>query len=440
MGVEFTVEYLDSLPSYQQILLGIVASYGVAVLVRYLVWSPVKWAVGRSETTWDDDLLELATPLVNYSVFLTGVYFTVLYAVDETSTLRAVSATLLVVILLFLAGRFLSKSVSRFLPPALETVDKRVGMELSGLATALSAILKIVIWASAALIIMDTLDVDITAALASLTIFSLVIGMAMQESASNLIISAQLLIDKPFEVGDKIQIGTLIGVVIDIGFVSTKIKTNTEHLVIIPNKTIASEQITNFARGGPGDAPRRVNLRLDFGVGYGEKPTHVKQVLREVVDGCDLVLKDPAPKILFTHMMDASLTFRLNCWVGDYSDEWVARDMIMTNVLNRFEEEDIEIPYPHMQIKYETVDEEKAKAEAQVKEKAEAAKEKRQVEAKAKEQAKQAQATEERNRVRARMGELRAELDDEELDDDKRIELSSKLLKLEEQLGLSDDD
>ena len=445
MSVEFTLEYLDTLESYQQILLGVVASCLLAVLVHYLVWAPMKWVVGRSEITWDDELLELATPLVNYSVFLTGVYFTVLYAVDETSTIRTVSATLLIITLMFLVGRFLSKSVSRFLPPAIETFNERSGTESSGLSTALTAVIKIVIWGSAALIIMDTLNIEITAALASLTIFSLVIGMAMQESASNLIISAQLLMDKPFEVGDKIQIGTpstnpLIGVVTEIGFLSTKIKTNTEHLVIIPNKIIASELITNFARGGPSDAPRRVNLRLDFGVGYGEKPSHVKQVLRDVVEECDLILQDPAPKILFTHMMDSSLTFRLNCWVGDYSDEWVARDIIMTNVLNRFDEENIEIPYPHMQIKYETVDEEKAKAEARAKEKAEAAKEKRQVEAKAKEQAEQARMAEERKHARGRMDELRVMLDDEELEDEKRIELSSELLDLEEQLALSDDD
>jgi MscS family membrane protein len=445
MNVEFTLEYLDSLDNYQQILLGVVASCLLAVLVRYLLWAPMKWLVGRSETDWDDDLLELASPLVNYSVFLAGVYFTVLYAVDETSTIRAVSATLLIIILMFLIGRFLSKSVSRFLPPAIETFNERAGAESAGLSTAITVVIKIVIWGSAALIIMDTLNIEITAALASLTIFSLVIGMAMQESASNLIISAQLLMDKPFEVGDKIQLGAptanpLIGVVTEIGFVSTKIKTNTEHLVIIPNKVIASELITNFARGGPGDTPRRVNLRLDVGVGYGEKPSHVKQVLRDVVEECDLVLQDPAPKILFTHMMDSSLTFRLNCWVGDYSDEWVARDIIMTNVLNRFDEENIEIPYPHMQIKYETIDEEKAKAEARAKAKSEAAKEKRQVEAKAKEQAEQARMAEERKRARASMDELRVMLDDEELEDEKRIELSSELLALEDQLALSDDD
>jgi small-conductance mechanosensitive channel len=445
MSVEFTLEYLDTLKSYQQILLGIVASCLLAVLVRYLVWTPMKWVVGRSETAWDDDLLELAAPLVNYSVFLAGVYFTVLYAVDETSTIRAVSATLLIIILMFLIARFLSKSVSRFLPPAIETFNERAGAESAGLSTAITVVIKIVIWGSAALIIMDTLNIEITAALASLTIFSLVIGMAMQESASNLIISAQLLMDRPFEIGDKIQLGApsanpLIGVVTEIGFVSTKIKTSTEHLVIIPNKVIASDLITNFARGGPGDTPRRVNLRLDFGVGYGEKPSHVKQVLRDVVEECDLVLQDPTPKILFTHMMDSSLTFRLNCWVGDYSDEWVARDIIMTNVLNRFDEENIEIPYPHMQIKYETIDEEKAKAETRAKAKAEAVKEKRQVEAKAKEQAEQARMAEERKRARASMDELRVMLDDEELEDEKRVELSSELLALEDQLALSDDD
>jgi small-conductance mechanosensitive channel len=264
--------------------------------------------------------------------------------------------------------------------------------------------------------------------------------MAMQESASNLIISAQLLVDRPFQIGDKIQIGTLVGVVAEIGFLTTKVRTPNEHLVIIPNKIIAGEQIINFARGGPGESPRRVNLRQDFGVSYGESPSHVKQVLREIVEDCDLIIDEPAPRILFTHMMDSSLTFRLNCWVGDYADEWVARDILLTRVLNRFNEEGIEIPYPHMQLKYEALDEEKAKREAAENMAAEAAKEMRKAEAKIAEKIEQEELIERRRKMRVRMDELREQLDDEELEDEERVELASELLEIEETLSLSDDD
>ena len=437
--MEFTLEYLQSLPIYQQFIIGMIGSVMLAVFVRYLIWSPIRWFVGRTDIEWDNELLDLATPLVNFSVFLTGVYLTILFTLELDSTLRMLSATLLVIVLLFLVSQFISKMVSRFLPTALDAIDSRVEADLSGVSTALVILMKIGIWTSAALIVMDTLSVDITAALASLTILSLVIGMAMQESASNLIISAQLLVDRPFTVGDKIQIGTLIGVVADIGFLSTKVRTSTEHLVIIPNKIIASEQIINFARGGPGESPRRLNLRQDFGVGYGESPSHVKQVLREIVESCDLILEEPAPRILFTHMMDSSLTFRLNCWVGDYADEWVARDILLTRALNRFAEEGIEIPYPHMQLKYEALDDEKAKREAAERDAAEATKERRKAEAKVKEGIEQAELIEERRQIRIRMDELRVKMDDDELDDERRVELSSELQELEEIMSLSDD-
>jgi MscS family membrane protein len=437
--VEFTLEYLGGLPTYQQIIVGLCASIGMAVLVRYFVWGPIRWVVGRTDIEWDNELLDLATPLFNYSVFLAGVYVTILLTLDTTSTVRTLSATFLVVILLFMSSRFLSKSVSRFLPSALDAIDQKLDADISGMTGGLTAVLKIGIWTSAALIVLDTLAVDITAALASLTILSLVIGMAMQESASNLIISAQLLIDRPFQIGDKIQIGTLVGVVAEIGFLTTKVKTPNEHLVIIPNKIIAGEQIINFARGGPGESPRRVNLRQDFGVSYGESPSHVKQVLREIVEDCDLIIDDPAPRILFTHMMDSSLTFRLNCWVGDYSDEWVARDILLTRVLNRFNEEGIEIPYPHMQLKYEALDEEKAKREAAEKMAAEASKEQRKAEAKIAEKIEQEELIERRRKMRFRMDELREQLDDEELEDEQRVELASELLEIEETLSLSAD-
>ncbi len=433
-------ETLEALQTHEQVVAGLVLSLILAVLVRYLVWGPIRWFVGRTEVEWDDDLLDLATPVVNYSVFLTGVYVTILYTLPVESTIRMVSATVLVILILLMTGRFLSRSVQRFLPPALEAVDSRMDVDISGLQNALVAVLKVIIWGSAGMIVMSTLRIDITAALASLTILSLVIGMALQESASNLIISAQLLIDRPFAVGDKIQIGTLVGVVAEIGFMSTKIRTPNEHLVIIPNKNIAAEQITNFARGGPSSSPRRLNLRQDFGVGYGESPSHVKQVLREIVDDCDLILDDPAPRILFTHMMDSSLTFRLNCWVEDYADEWVARDILLTNALNRFAEEGIEIPFPHLQLQYDQVDEEKAKQEARDREEADAEKERRKAEAKEKERIEQEHIIEERKVQRDRMDELRVLLEDEDLDEELRVEASAELLDIEEILSMTDDD
>lgn len=349
-----TIASLDALAAWQKLLVGIGFSILGAMMVRILIWTPSKWIVGKTESDWDDAIMSLAAPLLNYATFLLGLYITVVWAIDGSSMIASTMATLVVLILMFLTGRFLSKSASMVLPPALEKLDEKADLGLAGGTTIIIGLTKVFIWGSAILLILAHLNVDITAALASLTIFSLVIGMAMQESASNFIISAQLMIDKPYEVGDKIQMDLLVGTVVEIGFLSTKIKTSSEHLVIVPNKTMATSVVTNYAKGGPTEAPRRVNLKIDVEVGYDESPPHVKTVIRNIIEENELVLSEPEPVILFTQMMPSALIFRINCWVGDYGDEWVARDQIQTAILRVFKEEDIEIPYPHLQLKYDT--------------------------------------------------------------------------------------
>jgi small-conductance mechanosensitive channel len=350
-------------------------------------------------------------------------------------------ATIVVLILMFLTGKFLSKSASMVLPPALEKLDEKADLGLAGGTTIIIGLTKVFIWGSAVLLILAHLEVDITAALASLTIFSLVIGMAMQESASNFIISAQLMIDKPYEVGDKIQVDLLIGTVVDIGFLSTKIKTSSEHLVIVPNKTMATTVVTNYAKGGPTEAPRRVNLKIDVEVGYDESPPHVKTVIRNIIEENELVLSDPEPVILFTQMMPSGLIFRVNCWVGDYGDEWVARDQVQTAILRRFKEEDIEIPYPHMQLKYDTADdEEEARVKKADEKKAQEDKEKRQEEARRKDAKHQAKRAEERAVLRKHADELRVQLENEELEDEERAKIGTELIQIETRISGTDDD
>ncbi len=432
---------LEGLEPYQKIIFGIVFSILGSIFFRYSVWTPAKWVVSRSEASWDDELIVLATPLFNYAIFLLGLYLTVIWAIEEDSISASITATLAVLILMLLTGKFLSKSATMMLPPALEKLDEKADLGLVGATTIITGLTKVVIWASAILLILSHLDVDITAALASLTIFSLVIGMAMQESASNFIISAQLMIDKPYEIGDKIQMDTLVGTVAEIGFLSTKIRTSSEHLVIVPNKTIASSIVTNFARGGPENAPRRVNLRLDVSVGYDESPAHVKTILRGIIEENELVIQEPPPVILFTAMLDSCLNFRINCWVEDYGDEWVAKDQLQTSILERFREEDIEIPYPHMQLKYvpANIDDNEAKLLREQEKQQQEDKERRQEEAKLKDAEYEAKLAEERAELKQRIEELRQELENEELEEDKKVDLSTELLQLEAHLNSFED-
>lgn len=431
---------------WARLLVGLAATGVVTWLVRLVVFGPIKKIIAKSENTWDDELFELALPLFRFAVAIAGVYATLIWMASDLAWATRVevwAGSLLVILLLFFVGRFLLRAIDTFVPKTVEGMQEKAGVDLSGGASFAMAIMKAAVWASAALIIMAQLNIDITAALASMTILTLVIGMTLSESASQLIAGLLLVVDKPFKEGDKIQVGMLTGVVVDIGLMSTKIRTASEHLVVFPNKTLQAQQITNFARGGPTDAPRRVNLRLNFGVGYDEDPSHVKRTLMEIANECEYIASDPEPSTLFMDMLDSSLMIRLNCWVKDYGDEWVARDWILTKALRRFGEEDIEIPYPHMQLKYdpqstETAAEVKARKEEEEQRKKD--KEERQEKAREEDDAASEQTLKDRTEWRARAEELRELLAGEETTEEDRITWADELLDIEERLGSNIDD
>jgi small-conductance mechanosensitive channel len=313
--------------------------------------------------------------------------------------------------------------------------------------------MKIAIWIGAAMVIFAQLNIDITGILASATIISLVVGMALKETASNLVSGMMMVMDKPFEVGDKVTVMGVTGKVVDVGIMSTKIKTGQEHQVVIPNKSISGKEVINFAKGGPEDSPKRVNLRLNIGVGYDEEPAHIKQMLLDVVRECDYIIDNPAPTALFRDMLDSALLFRLNCWVRDYSDEWVARDWILTRVLERCIDEGIDIPYPHMQLKYDSASlvEKEAAKNAADEEKKSAEKERIKAEARVKEKAESTARMNARKEIRARIEELNTTLEEDASEDPEdpegevsqnRLDILAEIQELELQLdeGISDDD
>jgi len=439
-------EILDAMDWWVRLIVGLSCSVIAGALVQIIAKGPVMKLVSKSDNKYDDAIFVLATPLINAGIILFGFWLTINWVFDDTSTNSMLMSTFIIIILLFMIGRFLSQGVEMFVPVGLQNLNKRAGVDLEGVESLLMAALKVAIWAGAAMVIMAQLNIDITGFLASATIISLVVGMALQETASNLVSGLLMMMDKPFEQGDKVTVMGITGKVVDVGIMSTKIKTGFDHLVVIPNKTISGKEVVNFARGGSSDAPKRVNLRLDIEVGYDEQPAHVKQMLLAITRKCDYVVDDPEPTALFMNMLGSSLQFRLNCWVRDYADEWVARDWLLTNILQECIDQGIDIPYPHMQLKYDpaSVAEQKAAEEASESESRAAEKKRAQEVARKKDKKETDARMKERKKMRDRIDELKQLLestektDEDELSEDdaeSRLSIIAEITELELKLN-----
>jgi small-conductance mechanosensitive channel len=166
------------------------------------------------------------------------------------------------------------------------------------------------------------------------------IGFASQTSASNLISGLFLMAERPFVVGDWVQIDDVVGAVLSIDLLSVKIRLFDNSLVRIPNENIIKQRLTNFTHF----PIRRIDTPI--GVAYKEDMKRVKKLLFEVADNNPLCLDDPKPQFVYDAYGDSALEFRFCVWTA--KDNFMAlKTAIRIEIKEALDREGIEIPFPH---------------------------------------------------------------------------------------------
>jgi small-conductance mechanosensitive channel len=174
-------------------------------------------------------------------------------------------------------------------------------------------------------------------------IFGIAIGFASQTSVSNVISGFFLIGEKPFEVGDVITVGTTTGIVLSIDTLSVKLRTFDNKFVRLPNETLIKSEITNITRF----PIRRVDINL--GVAYREDIGKVRSVLLDIALKNPLSLNEPEPIIILTGFGNSSVDIFLGVWAA--KADWLKlKNTITEEIKRRFDEEGIEIPFPHVSL------------------------------------------------------------------------------------------
>ena len=184
------------------------------------------------------------------------------------------------------------------------------------------------------------LGFKITAILGAAGVAGVAIGFAAQTSLSNLISGIFLIFEKPFEVGDAITVGDTTGIVLSIDLLSVKLRQYDNKFVRIPNESLIKGQVTNVTRF----PIRRYDINL--GVAYKEDIKRVMEILKDVADRNPYCLDEPEPLVVFTGFGDSALQLLFAVWFLK-TDFLPLRNSIMIEIKNRFDEEGIEIPFPH---------------------------------------------------------------------------------------------
>jgi MscS family membrane protein len=194
---------------------------------------------------------------------------------------------------------------------------------------------------TALIITLKHFNYDILSLVTALGVGSLAIGLAAKDTLANMISGFTLMIDRPFRIGDRIQLSGQVGDVIDIGLRSTKIKGADNTYLIVPNSELCNSTLINMAF-----PDTRVKGRVNVGVGYGCDPEEAKRLLVATASALPEVLAEPVPEAFFVSFGDSSLNLSLFFWVGNYAQLFSTTDKINCAISNAFRNNGINIPFP----------------------------------------------------------------------------------------------
>lgn len=232
--------------------------------------------------------------------------------------------------------------LSKWLVKLLEKT-KGYGKLDKGIQGFLSSFLKIALYALFVSTAAICFGVPGTAFVTVFTSAGVAIGLALQGALSNFAGGLMILIFHPFKVGDFVECEGAKGTVSDITVIYTRIKTNDNTVVTVPNGKITNANITNFTK----ERRRRVDLSIP--ASYSADVELVKKTLLEVADSHEKILKDPAPVVRLMEMGTSSLNYVYRVWCKN-ADYWDVYFDSMEAIKKAFDEKGIEIPYTKLDV------------------------------------------------------------------------------------------
>lgn len=245
---------------------------------------------------------------------------------------------ILLAIVLFAIGR----SVAKWLVGLVKKGFKKSNMD-DTLIGFLGNIMFALLMTAVIVAVLDVVGIQTTSFVAIIGAAGLAVGLALQGSLANFASGVMLILFRPFKQGDFISAAGEAGIVEDVNIFTTHLKTPDNKAIIIPNAAITGGSITNFSA----KSTRRIDFV--FGIGYGDDLKKAKEVIWDVLNADDRILKDPEPTVGVLELADSSVNFAVRPWVNA-SDYWGVYFDIHEKMKLRFDEEGISIPFPQQDV------------------------------------------------------------------------------------------
>ncbi len=337
-------EFLDKnvvelLSTWGPPVLWLVAGLVVGLVVERVALTRLKTWSEKSGWGYDSILIGGLKGVAFFWCLMIGIYMA-----GHSLTLRpewqAMWSKALVVALMF----SLTVAIARVVGGLLAHTGKRSGGAVA--SSIITNLVAVVIYIFGFLVIIDSLGVQITPVLTALGVGGLAVALALQDTLGNLFAGLQLVASKKINIGDFLRLdSTDEGVVTDLTWRYTAIRTLSGNLVIVPNAKLSSAIVTNYTLPTP-DQP----VAVPVGVAYGSDLERVEriavEVAMEVQSSVDGAVRDFQPVVRFTAFGDSSVNFNLVLRAVTFQDQFLIRHELIKRLHARFTSEGIEIPFP----------------------------------------------------------------------------------------------
>lgn len=241
-------------------------------------------------------------------------------------------------IITLVIGLWVIKKIVKVLEKVMQKNNIEVTLQKFAISF-LGVSLKVVLLISIA----STLGIETTSFMAILGAAGLAVGLALQGSLSNFAGGALILIFKPFKVGDVIKTQGFVGSVKEIQIFNTILTTPDNQRVIIPNGGLSNGAITNITA----EPTRRVDMV--FGIGYGDDIKAAKEILKNMLEKDERVLKEPAYQIVVSTLNESSVDITVRAWC-EKANYWGIYFDMHENVKYEFDANKISIPFPQRDV------------------------------------------------------------------------------------------
>lgn len=312
----------------------------IAVTLSFLILKIIVNRIAGKKKTYGEFIFKQISKPVFSIIFFVGLY-TAIELLTSLDKYKFWIDGSFFIIFTFLVALLISRILTVLM---LGWLKVRRGFERTpGL---LNKIVTVIIFIIAIVVILGYFKLDITPMIAGVGLGALAIGLALQSTLANFFAGVHLLSDRPIDVGDYIEIDeNTKGVVEDIGWRSTRIRTLTDNLLIIPNGKLAESNITNFSK------PKQdMSVWIPCGVAYESDLKKVEkvtlEVAKEIQQTVEGAVKDFEPIFRYREFGDSNINFITILRVEEPMTRFVVRNEFIKALKERFDKENIEISWP----------------------------------------------------------------------------------------------